>query len=301
MPGTILKQLTSTGQPDGTTATAANTGFTLLQPGTSNTAQHKDAAKMGQPMGVRLTQASANQNIGYLDLDSAVAVFAWRLPLKFGALPTTSVQIGRWYPAVDHITNLGTLTLQSTGRVGFSEATAGGLSLTSPSGTPLSSVTDYVLEGLIDCTANTFAINCYTRGATSALWSMSGATVTDMATTAGIASMRFGIANSGTAVNTAVSYVDTNTGFAIGSGDYLARHDVAANLTATVSVSPSSGPVGTVVNATVTATGGNGNPISYSVNWGDGQTTGPQSSNTFSHTYSSAGTFNGTATATQAA
>lgn len=88
MAGTILKQLNTTPQTDGTTQTTGNSSWSSLNIGGGNTAIHADGAKMGQPAGYRMTQAGANQNIAYLDLASSVTVFAFRIPFKYSQTPS---------------------------------------------------------------------------------------------------------------------------------------------------------------------------------------------------------------------
>lgn len=70
--------------------------------------------------------------------------------------------------------------------------------------------------------------------------------------------------------------------------DYIAA--AASNLTSVTTVSPISGPAPLAVTATVTLTNAVGTKT-YAFNWGDGQTTAAQSSNTATHTYSAAGTY----------
>lgn len=65
-------------------------------------------------------------------------------------------------------------------------------------------------------------------------------------------------------------------------------------------VTPDPKAVGTQLTLTLTASGGNGNALSYSCVW-DGTAMGPQASNVFTHIDSAAGTKNWTATVSQAA
>jgi hypothetical protein len=67
---------------------------------------------------------------------------------------------------------------------------------------------------------------------------------------------------------------------------------VAPALTGTASVVPSSGNAPLAVSVSITPAGGSGTPINYTYTWGDGATTGPTSSSTATHTYSTPGTYN---------
>jgi len=72
----------------------------------------------------------------------------------------------------------------------------------------------------------------------------------------------------------------------------------AAPLTASVTVSPTSGTVPFTVTATASSSGGAGTSKTYAFNWGDGATTAAQSSSTATHQYSTRGTFTVTVTVT---
>jgi hypothetical protein len=103
------------------------------------------------------------------------------------------------------------------------------------------------------------------------------------------------------------------TGDAICTWDYSTLNQVGIQFALTpaglpltissVSVTPSSGAGPLAVTLTIIPSGGNGNPITYSIDdWGDGATSAGQSSNTFAHTYASVGSTtvrNGTARVTQ--
>lgn len=297
MPGTILKQLVTTPQTSGTTVTTGNSGWSSLSVGTGNTHTHDDAAKMGQPAGYRILQGgTGNQNFAYLDLASPVAVFAGRFPFEFGASPAAGVNptIGRFYPDTAHTTNLGSILITNTLKVQFVEGGTGGLNVTS-TGSVVSG-TAYVGQVLFNCTTNTLTINVYQQGSASVTASVSGTLAADGAAATGVGSIRWGIATNSSGLST----LDTNSAFALGSGDFLDRHDVSTALASQTALSTTNAQVGVQISATVTHTGGNGNAVSYDVAWGDGTTSGPSSSGSFTHTYSAAGTYTVTGAAEQA-
>lgn len=296
MAGTILKTLLSTHQADNTAMNAANSGFTSGSAGSGNTAIHLDAAKMGASEGYRFTQGGANQNNWYLDLDSPVNILALRVPFNYPtAVNSTpgSAAILRGYPDTSHAATMWTLALTSANRLNFVEAGTGGLQLTSASGTPLVPGSDYVLLMEINTSTMAFSLVVFARGSSTALFTLSGTLVTSVAQQ----SVRFGIGT-----GSALAQINTNDTFAAGSGDRLLRADITnPPLTLSASLTPSTGPNPTSVALTLTPSGGNGNAISYSVDWGDGTTSGPQSSPNFTHNYTRpVGVTNGVASATQA-
>ncbi len=219
MAGIIDKQLTQVTQTDGTAQTTGNSGWSSLNTGSGNTAIFADAAKMGATAGYRMTCGGTNQNIAYLDLPSAVTVMALRVPLQISAI--TSVSMLRWYNDAGHTTNLGSMTITSTGKIQFVEANGSGTALNISSSGSLSAATPYVLMILIDKGANTFSAVAYPRGSTTVTASISGTLGGAMKDASNLQQVRWAI---GTA--TSLSYLDTNSDFAVGHGDWLARTDV---------------------------------------------------------------------------
>lgn len=272
MAGTILKQLTAVAQADGTAQTfgPGNSGWSSATVGAGNTATHENDAKMAEVAGYRLTQSGANSAIQYLDLDTGQTILAWRIPFKFqmAATPVTFT-VGRFYATGDsgHVTNMGSFSITSTRRLQFLEAGTGGLNVTSPSGTPMANATDYVMMGLINVTANTVEINVYPLGSTTALLTVSGNLAADMAAAAGLQYFRWSI---GTASALVGGYLDTNSGFALGSGDWLDRTDVTntpptANAGADITVDADA-------SFTLTGTAGDADGTVASTRWLDGAT-----------------------------
>jgi hypothetical protein len=286
--GTILAKLSSTAQADNTTITAANSGFSSVSIGAGNTAVHLAAARMAELEGYRFTQGGANQNFAYLDLGAAQSIFAWRIPFRYAATPTATSAFLRVYPATDHITNLWTANFTTTNRIQVVEG-SGTLNVTSASGTPLVPGSDYVSLGLFNASTGAFELRVYPRANTTALFTLTGTASAPQA----VQSIRFGI---GTA--SSLTQLDTNDAFAIGSGDFLARTDIAATpLSVSPSVAPGSGPPSTSFVFAANPSGGNGNTITYAWTFGDGSTgTGA----TPSHTYAAVGSYTASVTATQA-
>lgn len=263
MAGTILKQLVAVGQTDGTAVTTGNSGFSSLNTGGGNTITHEDDAKMGQPAGYRMTQAAGNANVAYLDLVSAVGdVLTFRGPFA-APTPGANVAVLRFYPDNTHVTNLGTVTFTTTRRIQFVEGGTGGLNLTTPSGTPYVAASPYVMQVKIGLVANTFELAVFPVGSTTPLATLSGALAADMAAAAGIQSARWGI---GTA--SALTYLDTNSGFALGSGDWLPRHDIPLVI---VPISPSTVRPLDMITVPITLASGDA-PDSISINQNAGPT-----------------------------
>lgn len=221
MPGTILKQLSATPQGNGTTVTMVNSGWSSLSIGGGNSYTFQSAAAMGLSVGYRMVQ-DTNPNFAYMDLVSSVAVFAFRIPFRFSTNPSTNNTLFRLYPDTGHVTNLGGLILTTTRRIQFQEQGAGGLNVSSPSGSPLIAGTNYIIMGLINLSDDTLDVRVYEAGSATPHTQVSGALAADLASAAGIGSVRYGF---GTA-STGLSSIDTNDGWAIGSGDWLARYDL---------------------------------------------------------------------------
>lgn len=224
MAGTIDKQLIQITQTDGTAQTTGNSGWSSLQTGSGNTAIFADAAKMGAAAGYRMTGGGTTQNIAYLDLPSAVTVMALRVPLQISAITTVSA-ILRWYNDGSHVTNLGSLGITSTGKIQFIEGAGSGTALNVSSSGSLSAATPYVLMILIDKGINSFSAIAYPNGSTTPTASISGTLDGAMKDAASLQQVRWAI---GTV--TSLSYLDTNSDFAVGHGDWLARTDVTAPL-----------------------------------------------------------------------
>lgn len=232
MAGTIRKQLTQTGQTDGTAGTTGNTGFSSLTTGAGNTIVHGDDAKMGQPAGIRLTQGGANTNLAYLDDTAARTVYVMNVPFS-APTPTANCAVLRFYDTAAHndTTQLGGLLFTTTRRLQFVENGSGTpLNVTTPSGTPYTADADYLLQIKIDVTANTFDARVYPWGNVTQLASLTGTLGANMAAASGVQAVRWSI---GTA--SAMSYLDTNSGFSTGDGDWLDRPDVS-NTAPTVSL-----------------------------------------------------------------
>lgn len=226
MAGTILKQLSTTAQADSTAISAANSGFSSWPaPGTGAAGVHLAAAAMGEPVGYRMTQTSTGQVFGYLDLTSAVPVFAFRMMFRYSATPSAEVTILRGYPDA-HLTTMWSIAITTSNRVHFVEPT--GLNATSPSGTPLTPGSDYVMLGLIDTAAMDLTIEVYPRTSGAAVFTMAETLLTSTP----VLTTRAGIGT-----NSALAQLDINSAFAIGSGDLLARTDFTPANTA-----PSAGP-----------------------------------------------------------
>lgn len=254
MPGTILKQLSAISQSNGTTVTTGNSGYSSLSiGGGSNSHTFQSAAAMGRTVGYRMAQDSA-ANFAYMDLTSGVSVFAFRVPFRFSTNPTTNNVLLRLYPDATHAVNLGGLLLTTTRRIQWFEEGAGGLNVTSPSGSPLAANTDYIIMGLVNVDNDTLDVRVYEPGSATPHTQISGSLAANMASAAGIGAVRFGF---GTA-STGLGSIDTNDGWAVGSGDWLDRYDLDE---------PLETPVINVTDYTHPTTIG-GNDGTATVSWG---------------------------------
>ena len=224
MAGIIDKQLIQITQPNGTAQTIGNSGWSSLNTGSGNTAVFADAAKMGATAGYRMTCGGTAQNIAYFDLPSTVTVMALRVPIQISAITNVSA-ILRWYNDSGHTANLGSFGITGTGKIQFVENTGSGTALNVSSTASLSAATPYVLMILIDTGANTFSAAAYPYGSTMAAATISGTLGGAMADAPSLQQVRWAV---GTA--TSLSYLDTNSDFAIGHGDWLARTDVSVQL-----------------------------------------------------------------------
>lgn len=238
MPGIIDKQLIQVTQTNGTAQTAGNSGWSSLNTGSGNTAIFADAAKMGATAGYRMTGGGTAQNIAYLDLPSAVSVIALRVPFQISAIASVSA-ILRWYNDAGHVTALASMGITSTGKLQFVEVNGSGTALNVSSTASLSAATPYVLMILIDKGTNQFSANVYPTGSTTVAASISGTLGGAMSDASSVQQVRWAI---GTV--TTLSYLDTNSDFAVGHGDWLERTDVTSQL-ATPTVT-----VGTITNPT---------------------------------------------------
>lgn len=223
----ILKSLSSTPQTDGTTVTTGNSGLSSLYIGSGNSFQFQSAAAMGRTAGYRMVQGGANQLSTYMDFDSPITdVFVFRRPLRFSVEPAVNTAFYRLYPDASHATNLGGMLLTTTRRINFVEAAGSGslLNISSPSGTgALTAGADYILQGKYSFATKQLEIACYDYGSVVAKWVMSGTCGGALADAAGIGAVRDGINTS----SSGIGNLDTCDGWAIGSGDYFPRYDVA--------------------------------------------------------------------------
>lgn len=304
MPGTILKQLSTTPQSNSTVITNANSGFTSIAIGTDNTATFQSAAAMSQAVGYRFSQgATGNQLTSYVDLDSPVAILALRIPLRMSAAPSTSMTFLRGYTNTAHTDISWSIQITNTMRINFGEQ-ASGVTTTTGSATNerLVAGNDYVIQILINTTAQTFSLSTFARGSQTPINSINGTLASPMSAQR---SIRFGINTNSSLVG---NYIDTNSAFAIGSDDFLVRHDVSnASPTVTLSSNLTSLNAGDTAAITATASDSDGTitnlewSTSYGTLTGSGSTrtiTAPTVPNNISVTVTVVATDNGGATAT---
>jgi hypothetical protein len=261
MAGTILKQLSSTAQTDGTTVTPANSGLSSITIGTDNTAVFLAAAAMNEPAGYRFTQGSSgNQLTSYFDLTSPVAILALRVPLRISATPSNTLTFLRGYSDTAHTTNLWSIGITTTMRVNFTETAGSTTSTGSSAAEKLVAGTDYVMQILVDTTAQTFSLATYPRGSTTAINSISGSLTGGMPSQQ---SVRLGINTNSALVS---GYIDTSSAFAIGSGDLLDRTDVS-NAPPTLSLQTDKTILFPGETATITASASDSDGTITNIGW----------------------------------
>lgn len=248
MAGTILKQLSSTAQTNGTTITAANSGLTSISIGAENSATFQSAAAMGESAGYRFSQGAAgNQLTSYIDLDSAVNVIALRVPFRISATPTAHLTFLRGYTNTAHTEISWSIQLTTTMRLSFMEQLGGTTTTSSSASARLQANTDYVIQVLINTSTQTFSLATYERGSQTPINSIGGPMNNPMGAQRAV---RLGINTNSSIVG---GYFETNSAFAIGSGDLLARHDIS-NLSPTVALTSDTTTLNTGETAYLTAT-----------------------------------------------
>ena len=227
MTGTITKQLATVGSPaDGSTVTTSNTNLTGVSIGSGNTYTVQAADGYGHRV-IKAGQGTTNQLTSYLDNGSGITTkFAARIPFMYSATPSANVAFHRIYAGTPGTGNLGGFLQTTTNRCQFVEGGTGTpLNVTTASGTPFTATSWYLLEYLIDLSANSFAANFYPLGSGTLFASLSGTLGADCAAATTIQSVRHGI---NTSNGWPSGFLSTTEGFAIGSGDWLARYDTAA-------------------------------------------------------------------------
>ena len=261
MAGVIVKQFSQTPQPDGTAISIANSNLSSISIGSGNSATFLATAAMNEAVGYRFTQGSAGTQLtSYFDLDSAVPILSLRVPLRISATPSSSLTFLRGYVDTGHATVSWSVQITTTLRINFIEQSGA----TTSTGTGLSerlvAGTDYVIEILVDTTAQTFSLTTYERGLPAAINSMSGALTTSMPAQQ---SVRYGI-------NTTSGYIngslDTNSSFAIGSGGLLARTDIS-NFAPTLTLSADTQVIHPGETATITAIAADSDGTISSLTW----------------------------------
>lgn len=130
----------------------------------------------------------------------------------------------------------------------------------------------------------TYTVECYAGDSTTALGSVV-VTGTGNLGTVGFVRNRIGKIDTAGTVDSIFDDFRSN----LGSASPLGPIDVT--LASQLALSPSSGVIPALTTATITATGGTGSPLVYAMDWGDGNTSAAQSSNTFTHTYAAAGSW----------
>ena len=271
--------------PEAAAVTVANSGVTTL--GTGTIVYRAASAVAGSAFGIRCT-AGGTTAYGRFDIATPVTTLWEQFAIKLVALPAVPVIIAYWIGDAT-LTTVGTLQLQVDGTIQLRNGTAAVItSVALPVGTQC-----YVS---VKVTANGGAAGHRLKVYTSA----SAAAVTDATGPATVAVADIRRVQLGLGTNSS-EIMDFDRWYGDNSTEPLRPGATALPLTATVSVVPSSGTVPFTVTSTATTDGGTGTAISYTWNWGDGTApTGPQPSATANHSYTVAGSYTVTLTATNA-
>jgi len=295
--------LTFEGGTEGADLTAANTGaasITLVSPGT---ARFRATAKQSGSFGGEFVAGSAGYSFARVNAVASSGSAALAMEFVCPTLPTTtdktimnfrSTTTSLSIPAA--ITPLGKIRVQ-----------AGGVTVVNPF--PTATTGDNVLipgqSYLLEVLASGQSATAGRVEARLTRKSSGAVLGTVLSTTANVTTDLIGSADFGVLPTTDQAYtmlvdncriIDNNTvgawpGLYTGTGG-------TAPLTASVTVSPTSGTVPFTVTATASSAGGSGTTKTYAFNWGDGSSTAAQSSATATHQYTSAGTYTVTVTVT---
>lgn len=217
-----VKQLTTTPQTNGTTQTAANSGWTANPTiGASGTATFQTGAANGAPAGYRFTQSGAGMVFAYLDTTAAWTDFYMLTEFEWATTPTANVNFLRQFGDTGHSDNRGGLTLTTANRMQYVEGPASGLNVATPSGTPFTPGTTYVMDLRYKGSNETLLINFYVLGSTTLFLSLSGTLVH---ASVDINAIRWGIATA-----SSLTQLDFNSNFKISDAP-IARTDVSNSL-----------------------------------------------------------------------
>lgn len=282
-----LKQFLFEGAAAGTSATAANTGASLINKG-GGTSTFTLAAASNGACGIEfVSSAAAQYNVGRFAATAANDKIAFTGVFLYVGTGTASAPAGT--SNIGGLTAGGTPTYPLFFRINASNQfvvrdSAAALGAALPTLTP---GTQYRIAVVADRAAGSATANLYTATGTTpiATWSKSSGASLGTDPFSGIE-----VGNqSGNPAGT-VRWDDLQLND--GATSEIGAYNPSSNpLTGSGTLTPTSGSYPLSVTVTLSATGGSGTGRQFSVDWGDGATSGPQTSGTFAHTYAAAGNY----------
>lgn len=285
-----IKQYLFEGAAAGTATTAANTGANLVNKGGGTQTFTAGAAAHGS-CGIEIaTTASGQYNIARFLANAAAAKMAASFVFSYtgggtGGANTADMALAKIRQSSSDVA----VIFYRVSAADKFYVTDSGSTAISSAGLQVQLVpgTQYRVETVLDQGASTVTVELWSTAPTPTLlgtWSSTGANLTAF-TPNGI---ELGNVSSNVAITLRFDDLQLNDGATSRIGAY----NPASNpLTGSGSLTPTSGTYPLAVTVTLTASGGSGTGRQFSVDWGDGTTSGPQSSGGFSHTYAAAGNY----------
>lgn len=276
--------------PAGTTLTAANTGFNGAPvTGSSTMVSDQTHAVAGYAAKITAPSGASGQFVKSGFSSSGLAV---RAAFYLTSRPASDTWLLVFYNGANR---LATARINAAGALRLDNAVASSSIWTDTALFPINQwvyLNLYVAAGTTG-SDGTIRVTLDTGDASAPISDSGIMTGQNTGTLGAITSFNIGKSNAGTFADS--FWLDSVT------MDDAATNIIVPNaLTLSGVVTPTPATVGNTLTLTLTATGGNANPKSYSCVW-DGTSMGPQSSNVFVHTDTTAGTKNWSATVTQSA
>lgn len=287
-----LRQFLFENGPAGTSITGTLLGgasFALVNKGGGTSTLTAAAAQSGATGAEFVTTATGQYNIARLysvaaaDRFAASYVFSY-LGTGAASSATAETTIAGLRCSTTDLNPIG-MKIDALNRVYFID-----YALVSLSGSNLKYTIEpgvkYRVEIVADRTAGTATVNLYTATGTTpvATWA---ATTANLGPST-INGLEFGVISANQAMTVRIDNVQLDDGRTTQIGSYDSS---STPLSGTGTLTPTAGEVPLTVTSTFTAAGGSGTGRQHSWTWGDGQSTGPQASNTATHTYSTPGSF----------
>lgn len=291
-----LKTNSAEGQANGTTVTqgsGGNTGgtagdyFVQVSPGTGGSITFSTAQKAHGSNAYLFTPASGVLCYMIMDDGSPGTSFAVRVYVYLTGYPAAEGLLVDVVGASNGA--IASLHLQASGIV-RAHSSSGAIitATTATSAIPLNQWVRIEMQGTVSATAALTwqYFNTMDSGTPTESLTATGTFATNTVETAAAKVIYGRFTASGSVPAFYMDDFAQNLQSATALGSY-----VAPALTGTASVVPSSGNAPLAVAVSITPSGGSGTPINYTYAWGDGATTGPTTSSTATHTYTSPGSY----------